>query len=186
MTFLRRAAQIGLFAVLAGAVGAMGWAWLAGWRLNVVESESMAPILHRNSLAIVVPTVGTGVGRGDVIAFREGTRDGPQVIHRVSKVFDHGQVRFYETKGDANPTPDGWVVPAAAIDGRLIFHLGHVGVLIRALAPPRGLVVLVGLPLVLGLVSEVRHRRRSADAHCPTCGSWAAFDASSPVGAHFL
>lgn len=165
----RRLAEGAVLATLLAAVGAMAFAWFAGWRLGVVQSESMAPILHRNSVAVVVPTNGATARTGDVIAFRDASRGGKEVIHRVVRVIDHGQGRFYETKGDANPAPDSWLVPASAVHARMDLHIAHVGALTRLLAPPQGLLVLVGVPLLLALTGELRLRGRRA-AVCPMCG----------------
>jgi signal peptidase len=167
----RRCVQAAAIAVLVAAVGAMGFAWFAGWRLDVVESESMAPILHRNSVAVVVPVHGAAVREGDVIAFTDYSRGGQEVIHRVIAVVDHGQGRFYQTKGDANPTPDTWLVPAGAVAARMDLHVAHLGALTRVLAPPRGLILLVGVPLLFGAVAELRLRLRvRRHGQCPKCG----------------
>ena len=155
--------------LLGASVVMMATAWLAGWRVNVIESESMAPVLHRNSVALVAPVHAASIEPGDVIEFSDSSRGGRRVLHRVSQVIDHGQGRFFQTKGDANDRADSWLVPATAVEGRMSWHLAHLGAVTRVLAPPRGLVVLVGLPLLLGLVTEIR-RMRSAHEGCPTCG----------------
>jgi signal peptidase len=165
----------------------MAFAWFAGWRLDVVESESMAPILHRNSVAIVVPVHGTTVRKKDVIAFNDYSRGGHEIVHRVIEVVDHGQGVFFQTKGDANPLPDSWLVPADAVQARMTFRIAHLGAVTRALAPPRGLFFLVGGPLLLGAIAEVRLRMRiQRHAQCPTCGTRAATAWPKPEGRHFL
>jgi signal peptidase len=182
----RRAAQALTLAALLAAVGVMVFAWFAGWRLDVIESGSMAPILHRNSVAVVVPVHGPAVEQGDVIAFRDSSRRGQEIIHRVVDVVDHGQGRFYKTKGDANPTADTWLVPASAVQARMAFRISHLGALTRALAPPRGPFILVGFPLLCGLVAELRIRFRvRRHAACPTCGARAALAWPAPEGRHF-
>jgi signal peptidase I len=186
LTSARRVAHALAFAALFAAVGVMVFAWFAGWRLDVIESGSMAPILHRNSVAVVIPVHGASVTRGEVIAFRDYSRHGQEVIHRVVDVVDHGQGRFYKTKGDANPTVDTWLVPASAVQARMAFHVSHLGALTRALAPPRGPFILVGLPLLCGFVAELRSRVRvRRHAACPTCGARAALAWPAPEGRHF-
>ena len=183
MIVVRRIAQGLVLASLVAVVVAMAFAWFAGWRLDVVQSESMAPVLHRNSVAVVVPVHGALAERGDVIAFTDYSRGGQEVIHRVVDVVDHGQGRFYQTKGDANPAPDSWLVPASAVQARMEMHVAHLGALTRVLAPPRGLLVLVGIPLMLGAIAELRVRSRlQQHDSCPTCG----IDRSSDyVGLHY-
>lgn len=186
MTVVRRVVAAAGIATLTALLLFTGWAWLAGWRLNVVESGSMTPLLQRNSLAVVVPTYGPAVGEGDVVVFADRSRGGVQVMHRVVRVIEQGGGRFYETKGDANAVPDRWLVPAAQVHGRLVFQLAHAGAALRALAFPRGAVVLVGVPLLIGLVGEVRDsRRRRVRGVCPTCGAAAPATRSPrriPVG----
>jgi len=148
--------------VALGGVAALGWAWIAGWQLDVVQSGSMAPLMQRNSLAVVAPILSADVHRGDVIAFRDPTRAGVRVIHRVNRVYEQHGRRYFETKGDANLTPDSWLVASHDINGRLVWQARHVGVMVRALATPLGPVLLIGVPLAGLLLSEVaglRNRR---------------------------
>jgi signal peptidase len=187
MALVRRAAQGFVVLALLATVAAMAFAWFAGWRLDVVESESMSPILHRNSVAVVVPAHGATVHKGDVIAFNDYSRGGREVVHRVIDVVDHGQGLFFQTKGDANPTPDTWLVPASAVQARMTFQIAHLGAVTRALAPPRGLFFLVGGPLVLGALAEVRLRvRTQRHTQCPTCGTPSTAAWAKPEGRHFL
>jgi signal peptidase len=153
--------------VLLAVVAALIAAWLAGWKLQAVETGSMDPALPTGSLAVVVPTRPETVEVGDVIAYREPA-DGRRVLHRVIGVTtSHTGEVFFETRGDANATPDPLLAPASAIQGRLAWHVPHLGRAATALRPPIGLLVLAGVPVLPLAVGEIYRRRRSLGRHAP-------------------
>lgn len=145
--------------VIVGALAAVIAAWLAGWRLQSIDSASMSPTLPVGSLAIVVPGSGEDAQTGDVIAFRDPVDPHRRLLHRIiGATTSDTEQRYFETQGDGNPAPDPLFVPASNVEGRLVWHVPHLGRAAWALRPPLGLVVLAGLPLLLLTVSEVlRH-----------------------------
>ena len=158
--WLRRVIAIAWLAAVTTAVAVLVWAWVGGWQLDVIQSGSMAPTMQRNSLAVVVPATAGVVRKGDVVAFTDRSRGGVPVIHRVRRVIhQHGET-FLETKGDANPSVDSWLVPGGDVQGRLVWRARHVGAVVRSLAPPVGPAVLIGVPLLGLVVGEIRARRR--------------------------
>lgn len=110
-----------LVLVLSAWVG-LGWG-VGGWSPVVVTSGSMAPTIHPGDVLLIErqPDV---IGQRAIIVFQ---RDGAQLAHRVFSVEASG----YQTKGDANPSPDAGVVDQGDVVG--------VG---------RLLVPFVGLPVV--------------------------------------
>lgn len=171
---LARLANAGWIGAAAVTAAALVWAWLGGWQLNVIESASMAPTLQRNSLAVIAPSAPGAVREGDVIAFRDRSRNGVRVIHRVANATEQNGVRFFETKGDANKSADTWLVPEGDVEGRLIFRARHLGAAVHGLSTPVGPALLVGVPVLALVIGEIRHRRtapRWAAYVCPTCGT---------------
>lgn len=168
---MRRLAA-GLLALLGALVAALGLAALGGWRLLAVESESMAPAIPRRSLAVVSPVAASAVGPGDVIVFHDPVDRRRRVLHRVVSVVDEG--RAFVTRGDANQADDPMSVPARLVTGRLRWHLPGVGAAAAALAPPGGLVVLIGGPLLALALTETRRARggagRSVSPFCMETG----------------
>jgi len=126
-----------------------------GWRWMRVVSPSMEPGLGVGTFVLVRPAAGDAVAVGDVIAFRDPTNPGRQVLHRVTNRIGEPPVTALETKGDANPLPDSYPVPADLVIGRLAGE-----------APPVLLIRAASLALTassLGaLALDERKRRQSA------------------------
>lgn len=168
-------------------LGGLGTLHLAGWRLQVVESGSMAPTITTHSLIAVSPVVPRLVAEGDVITFRDPLDRRHIVVHRVVKVVEQPGVLAFQTQGDANGTPDSVLVPAADVRGRMRLHSRGLGHVARALTGRGGALLLIGLPLLLGLVSEARtwRARRRQPAPAPDVPMKAPVSAamSAPVSA---
>jgi signal peptidase I len=146
---------------------------LFGYRTFVVASGSMHPFLDVGDAVVFRAGGDRGVGVGSVIIFRE--RTAVMTTHRVVAVTEANGTRLYQTKGDANKTPDPDPVPAGAVygtyasrlpqGGRLIAlvnsHSGHALVL-AAIAG----VIVWELPFLLRRSPFPRSRpvRRGADA----------------------
>jgi signal peptidase I len=153
----------GLWTLLIGvALAAVIASWLAGWRLQSIDSPSMAPSVPEGSLAIVVPSNGTNARTGDIVAFRDPADPHRTMLHRIVAVTtsDTG-FRYFQTQGDGNATPDPLLVPASNVEGHLGWRVPHLGNIASALRPPFGVVVLAGVPLVVLSATEARRHRRS-------------------------
>jgi signal peptidase len=155
--------------VVTVAMAAVVAATLAGWQLKTIDSPSMEPSVPEGSLAIVTPTAGDAIERGDVIAFQDPADPERHLLHRVigETTLPDGR-RFLQTQGDGNTTPDALPVASSAVDGELAWHLPNLGRVVWILRPPAGLLLLVGVPLV-GMANtrvgrRIRRRRRTPTA----------------------
>lgn len=165
MRFVRRPrtwASVAWLTLTVGGAGVLTSAWLAGLRLDVVESESMAPTLHRNSLAVIAPVRTSSVEVGDVLSYRDATRGGRNMLHRVVEVHRVDGSTYFETRGDANNASDSWLVSERYVDGRLTWRMRRLGAVVRAMRPTLARVPLVIVPLALLVISEWRARRRAS------------------------
>jgi signal peptidase len=142
--------------------------WLAGWRLQVVESGSMTPGIPVGSLVVAAPIDPAEIEVGNVVVFDDPEAD-RQVTHRVVTVLDQEGGLYFETKGDANRRPDRAPVPAGNVRGVMRWHIPLLGRGLHSLAWPRGFIVLVAVPLTALLANEIIGRRRRART-CPHCG----------------
>ena len=88
---------------------------LMGRQLFIIGGGSMEPSIPLGSLVVATPTNAMTVAVGDVVTVRGD--NGVVYTHRVTRVLDLTEGRFFETKGDANQSPDGGLVPARAIVG---------------------------------------------------------------------
>lgn len=106
---------IALLAVLIGSSLLTHIAPLTGRQLFIVGGGSMEPSIPIGSLVVATQTDAMTIAVGDVITIRAD--NGIVVTHRVTRVVDLREGRFFEMKGDANKSPDAGLVPARAIVG---------------------------------------------------------------------
>lgn len=144
---------------------ALAVAWLAGWRLQNVQSASMAPLIPKGSLAVVAPMNPRDIEAGDVISFLDPADRRARILHRVEAVLDRGaEGRYFRTQGDANTTPDALVVPAHLVEGTLRWHSPRLGAIAWALRPPVGLVTLIALSTAASFLGKGPGLRREKTA----------------------
>jgi signal peptidase I len=113
--------------VALSALAVFGWS-LSGGRLLSMSTPSMCPTVCVGSLVAVRPLEGA-VHPGELVTFRPPGQSAT-FTHRVVKVEDNGS---FTTKGDAEASPDPWVVPPSDVIGRVSFTLAGVGWWLRAL-----------------------------------------------------
>jgi signal peptidase len=125
------------------------------WTPVVVTSSSMAPKLQPGDVVMLTPSKDARPDVGNLIRFRAA--DGGTVLHRVERVMPDGS---YQTKGDANATPDPHHVLATEITGvgRLLVPVigrpwlwraeGQVATVVVWLAVTAGAAFLAFRPLV--------------------------------------
>jgi signal peptidase I len=174
LRFALRAVLAVWLLVLIGCVGVLATAWVTGRELNVVDTGSMEPDVPEGALAVMSPADRGPVERGDVVAFTAHDDPDQLVLHRVVDVIETEDGAMLRTRGDANAVTDTGVVSVHELAGRLDFSVPRLGIAVRALQPPVGPLVLVGVPLLVFGGSEVRafrSRRRerasvgAADGH---------------------
>jgi signal peptidase len=116
---------IALFVILVGFSAFTHLAPRTGRQLFIIGGGSMEPSIPLGSLAIAKQTDAMTVVVGDVVTIRAD--NGTVITHRVSRVVDLPDGRFFELKGDANRTPDAGLVPARAIIGAADQYLPYAG-----------------------------------------------------------
>src|SRR5262249_21098779 len=82
------------------------------------------------------------------------------VAHRAVRRLP-GEEPSWQTKGDANRDVDPWPMSASDVRGRVRWGVPGLGLVVSTLTGWTGAAVLVGGPLGLLVVSELRDRRRS-------------------------
>lgn len=130
---------------------------VTGWRYGILRSGSMGPTMPAGAAIVVAPAGVADVRPGDVITYRSADNAGLLVTHRVVALGrDQRGQRAFLTKGDANEEPDGTLVAADRLVGRVIFHLPHVGQLSQRLHTKTAFFLLIALPTVLIIAFELR------------------------------
>ncbi len=117
-----------VIAVTVSALGVLGWD-LSGGRLLAMTTPSMCPTVCVGSLVAIRPLDGAMVHPGELVSFRPPGQNAT-FTHRVVKVEDNGS---FTTKGDAEASPDPWVIPPSDVVGRVSFTLFGLGWWLRAL-----------------------------------------------------
>ena len=160
------------FGLLLGiAILGLGFVFLApflfGVQYIIVLSGSMTPVMPVGSVIVVKQIDTADVLPGDIITYyHPNNRDGLDVLvtHRVIELaaLEDGTPAF-QTKGDANEEPDDYLVTAANVQGKGLVVVPGVGLtrdFIRSLA---GYLMLILVPGVVILVSEVMSYRNEHD-----------------------
>ena len=130
-----------------------GWSGIPGRRLYVVTSGSMSPTFRIGDAVVVKPlndTTTRTLGVGKVVTFRAANNPAFLITHRIVAVKSSaGGKRYYETKGDANESPDETPLDPSRIVGTVTRVVPRLGAVLVALHTPRILMTFfVGFLLV--------------------------------------
>lgn len=125
----------------------------------IVQSGSMEPGIRVGGVVLVKKNIDTrDLTEGDVITFMTPNQTGQSsyTTHRVTEVAYEDDVRSFMTKGDANESPDSWVVPAGSVMGREVLSVPFLGYGIRYIKSPLGFMAVIVLPALLIIALEMR------------------------------
>lgn len=126
----RRWTDTAALIVLAAAVlclAVLGALIASGHRVLVVRSGSMAPAINTGDVVVTRMIDPTGVSVGDVVTFRDPSRSGDLITHRVVKRRIEGAKVSFLTRGDANTGTERWSVDEDGTVGKLAFRIPKVG-----------------------------------------------------------
>jgi signal peptidase len=132
---------IALFLVLIGFAAVTNLAPLTGREVFVIIGGSMEPAIPLGALVVATPTDPLAIAAGDVITLRAD--NGTVVTHRVIRVSDGSDGRSFETRGDANGSPDAGLVPGRSVVGVVSHHLPYGGYAREFLASVPGMVTAI-------------------------------------------
>ncbi len=148
VTLLKVVLQAVLFVVLLAIIFTVitSRSSLYGIRSYTVESGSMKPALQVGSVIYVRSQPHYVVG--DIITFK---RNGIDVSHRIVAI-KHGQ---FQTKGDANNSPDSDLVSPNSVFGKEIFQTPLLGRLTAFTRTLTGYILLIAVPTFLFVGFEI-------------------------------
>jgi signal peptidase len=126
-----------------------------GIELRSVASGSMKPSISEGALVIAFHVSADDVAAGDVIMFHQPDDPSRVITHRVVGFAGQGADWAVQTKGDANDTPDPWLVKPEHLMGRVRFALPAVGSTVEALHSQLGLLLLLAISAMLLLVATL-------------------------------
>lgn len=132
-----------------------------GQQIYEVLSGSMEPKIHVGSVILDNPHVNTSQLKvGDVITFKApGLEYGANetiITHRIHKIVDKNGQIFFQTKGDANPTPDPQLVPTSNVIAEYDnFTIPYLGYYLSFMKTKLGIGLLLILPGILLILSTM-------------------------------
>ena len=122
----------------------------------VVRSGSMSPHIPVGSLVLYHRAAATQIKVGDVIVFAKPGSPDEKVTHRVYRIGQGPNGRYFETKGDANGAPDAWRISATGSGWVAFAHAPDVGYVLGYLQTGSARMLLIVVPaLLLGVLTLI-------------------------------
>ena len=138
------------------ALGSTSVPALFGLKTMIVTSGSMGPTIGvGDAVVLSVRRSVSDIDIGDVVTFRAGERSG-MVTHRVIATKEIQGKTYYQTQGDANPSPDPDLTAFEAVYGEARVTLPRVGILLHFAQTPLGKLSFVVFPLAMLMARELR------------------------------
>ena len=97
------------------------------FKTYAVMSGSMEPTIHVGSLVVLGPVDSADLRVGDVITFDPPGYGSELVTHRIVAVAQGPDGPVFQTKGDANATPDAWQIQGGGRGYRVLFSVPYLG-----------------------------------------------------------
>ena len=160
---------------------AIGIAYIAipifGNQALIVRSGSMTPTIDVGSIVVtrgiaenlISPVSGSTplYKTGDIIAFRSEKNSQTIVTHRIVDIEAGIDGVYYQTKGDANDSKDGWQVNQQNILGKVYFILPYLGLLLAFAKSDLGFPLLIIFPALaviflelITIIKEIQKKRK--------------------------
>ena len=147
-----------------------------GYQAVAMQTGSMSPAIRPGDLAIVHQTAPGDIRVGDAITFAAPVNGSPMVTHRVVSIENGPAGPLFHTKGDANQSPDPWVIHYSGTGWKVTMVLGGVGAFFDFLSGTGGRVVVAALvfALVFALVTAPAALRARSRTTAAAAGGTAA------------
>ena len=141
--------------VVVGLVALVTLPRVAGVTPFTVLSGSMQPALGVGDVVLSERTPPLSVRPGDVVTFRDPSRDGELVTHRVESMRRTGGEVVFVTKGDANDVSERWTVAVDGSIGRATTRVPKVGYVLSWAGSREGKLALIAIPAMLLVLLEL-------------------------------
>ena len=129
---------------------------IMGVEVLQVVSESMKGTLNINDVIIAKKVEVQSLNVGDIIVFK---KDGAVITHRITNIVKRYDKLEFETKGDANNTPDKGTVKEENIEGKYICTIKYIGNILKFIKTPIGLTLVVTIPIITMLFVIMKERK---------------------------
>lgn len=126
-----------------------------------VVSGSMEPEIKLGSLVAIKPS--EKYSSGDIITFNpQGAKKSETVTHRITSVNEDSGITYFETKGDANKTPDTEPVEKSRVIGKYLFSVPLLGYPVAYARTRDGLIILIIIPSTIIIWNELQTIKKEA------------------------
>lgn len=128
-----------------------------GHEMYVVLSGSMEPHIHVGSVIFDAPHFHVNqLAVGDVITFKSPDDSSMLITHRIHSIIHKGNLLEFQTKGDANPTPDPFLVPAQNVVAQYSnFTIPYLGYYLEFVKTKLGMGLVLIVPGALLIISQI-------------------------------
>jgi signal peptidase len=144
-----------VFFLVKGKIDREGVPRVAGYQLYIVLSGSMHPVFDAGSILAVKPAGQQEIQVGDIVTFKDPEDQKKIVTHRVVKITDGSNGRFFVTKGDANEAPDPNPVPGGNVIGKAVLWVPYAGYVLDFAKTKKGLLFIIVIPGTLFILAEL-------------------------------
>ena len=131
---------------------------VGGFKLLVVKSGSMEPTIKTGSM-VIDKTVGE-YQIGDIITFKNSESPSETMTHRLVDIEYQGSTKFFQTKGDANDSPDSAKITADQIVGKVIFKVPYFGYIVSFTRTLPGLIIFIVMPALIIIYEEIKNIKK--------------------------
>ncbi len=124
------------------------------YKLMVVKSGSMEPVIKTGSIVVVKPAENYKIG--DVITFGAVSKTKAPTTHRIFDIKVQAGEPIYITKGDANNAPDQKEVSKKEVLGKVLLDIPYIGYAVDAAKKPIGFMLIIVVPAVIIIYDEIK------------------------------
>lgn len=128
---------------------------IGGFKLLTVQSGSMAPTIKTGSLIVVKPEA--DYQKNDIVTFYPTPASKLTTTHRIVDVKTESGLTYYQTKGDANATPDSSLIGSQYIIGKTKITVSYLGYPISFVKTLPGLIILIIIPATIIVYDEINN-----------------------------
>jgi len=133
---------------------------ILGWQISTVYGSDMNSNFGAGDAVIIGSVEPEAITAGDVISYYSPL-NGQVTTHRVIEVIEREEGLFFQTRGDKNEEADPYIVPCGNVTGRIMCQIPLVGYFIHFTRTPTGVVLMVILPGLILIASEIHNLRRN-------------------------
>jgi signal peptidase len=130
-----------------------------GYQIFIIRGGSMAPAVPLGALVAAEPVNAGTLVVGDIVSVR--AQNDIIYTHRIVSIDASGPEPQLQLRGDANSSPDGALVPASSVIGRVSFSAPALGFVTALIGLPSGIVsimsALASLLLAYWLLEDLEH-----------------------------